>query len=188
MSRPVHPMTRLFKAWTANLKRQPRDGEDEEFNRKFAGCDPDTLRDAIDAYFGANPEFQSLPALYAVYRDRQHMAVDAAKAPPCAFCRGEGVLPLRSVESGQATLRYGTGCTECEKGRLFGRRFPSRERLPGWSEFLASEFNYAGGYRDFVHDRHDRATGQWHELRPDARARLERILAQIAFTPEVSHG
>lgn len=51
--------TDLFLAWTANIGREPREGEATEFGHKFAKAKPDVLRRAIDEYFagrGADPK------------------------------------------------------------------------------------------------------------------------------------
>lgn len=62
-------LSELFTSWCANIGRAPVEGEGQEFNRRFADADTETLRSAMDAYFGASPPpaFPTIPGLNGVY-------------------------------------------------------------------------------------------------------------------------
>lgn len=97
-------MKSCWTGYLANLGRAAVDGEAAEFAHAFDGVDPVLLRRALDAYFGANPEFSKIPGLRATY-SRVVEAVEAERkaTAPRPITAGANLNP----EEIRAAIRAG---------------------------------------------------------------------------------
>ena len=94
-------ITGCWTTWTANLSRQPREGERDEWSRVFGTTEPGILRRALDAYFASAPSFPVISDLRA--RVRSIAPRDSATADEARLrSMGPAAWGFRGSPSGPA--------------------------------------------------------------------------------------